>query len=182
MSNDKINFVYDAARQGYSTTIFKPITGTPTAASNALRLNAAKIVAYADIYKADVTLTVNVPAVPTSGDVRSFGLQQVNDTSKAVFLFTGAVFSCNCYDSLSNTTKNVVVPWVAGWEGAATDYKIKWTGFSCEFFINGLSVAFINDLSVPKQSLSVFANNGNSDNMDITSIQVQNAQGYIAVT
>lgn len=180
MANDRISFNYDPSRQGYDTTLFKTVSGSPTATGSAIRLNAAEIIGYGDIYKSDVTFTLNIPAVPTAGDDRVFGLKQINNGSSALFVIADDVFSCTCIDtSGSGSTTSTVVPWVSGWEATNTEYQIKWTGFSCQFLVNGLQVAFINDTSIPKVSLSMSVENGNADNMDITSIQVQNTQGYI---
>ena len=64
MSNERINFYYDPARQGYDTALWKTITGAPTSTGTALRFNAAKAIGYADLFKADVTIAANIPVVP----------------------------------------------------------------------------------------------------------------------
>lgn len=64
MANERINFYYDPAREGYDTTLWKTVSGTPTVASSKIRLNAAKIIGYADIFKGEVTYKLNIPTVP----------------------------------------------------------------------------------------------------------------------
>jgi len=174
-TNSRVKYSYDPTRQGYDTTVFKTVTGTPTTSGGAIRLNTAKIIGYGDLYRADQTLTVKVPTAPTSGDSRTFGFYQINDTASAVFKITGAVFSCEC--TFNGVTKNEVVTWQSGWTNTYTDFRIVFSGFSADFYVNGYRVAFINDSSVPKVSLSTYVDNANSDNVDVLSIEVE-AQNY----
>lgn len=69
--DERINFYYDPARQGYDTTLWKTTTGTPTVASNKIRLNAAKILGYGDLYKAETTFKINVPSAPVDAKLIS---------------------------------------------------------------------------------------------------------------
>ncbi len=54
--DERINFYYDPSRQGYDTTLWKTVTGTPTVASNKIRLNTAEILGYGDLFKAETLL------------------------------------------------------------------------------------------------------------------------------
>lgn len=177
ISNQRISYNYDPTRQGYDTTLFKTVSGTPTISGGAIRLNAAKIIGYADLFKATQTLNLKVPAAPTAGDVRVFGFYQINAAATAVFKITDAVFSCEC--TYAGVTKNEVVTWQSAWTNTYTNFKIVWEGFAAGFYVNDYRVAFINDASVPKVSLSTYAYNANSDNMDILYIEMQDAQNYI---
>lgn len=69
--DERINFYYDPARQGYDTTLWKTVTGTPSVASNKIRLNTAKILGYGDLYKAETTFKINVPAAPVDATLVS---------------------------------------------------------------------------------------------------------------
>lgn len=66
MSNERISFYYDPARQGYDTSLWASITGTPTSTGTALRFNAAKAIGYADLFKAETTMAVIVPVTPVA--------------------------------------------------------------------------------------------------------------------
>lgn len=176
ITNSRVKFYYDPTRQGYDTNLFKTVSGSPTVSGGAIRLNAAKIIGYADLYRADQTMKVKVPAAPTSGDVRTFGFFQINANAYAVFKVVDAVFSCECV--FNGVTKNEVVTWQSVWTNTFTDFRIVFNGFSAEFYVGGYRVAFINDASVPKVALSTYAHNANADNMDINYIEVE-AQNYI---
>lgn len=176
ITNSRVKFYYDPTRQGYDTNLFKTVSGSPSVSGGAIRLNTAKIIGYADLYRADQTIKVKVPTAPTSGDVRSFGFFQINANAYAVFNITDDVFSCEC--SFGGVSKVETVTWQSAWTNTFTDFRIVFNGFSAEFYVNNVRVAFINDASVPKVALSTYAYNGNADNMDINYIEVE-AQNYI---
>jgi len=171
INNQQFSYNYDPTRQGYDTNVFKTVSGSPSISSGAIRLNAAKIIAYGDLLKATQSFNLKVPAVPTSGDVRVFGLSQINAAATAVFKITDAVFSCET--TFNGVTKNEVVTWQSGWTNTYTTFKIVWTGFAASFYVNGVRVAFINDSSVPKVSMSSYLYNGNADNMDMYYMTVE---------
>lgn len=176
ITNSRVIYNYDPTRQGYDTNLFKTVSGSPSVSGGAIRLNAAKIIGYGDLYRAKQTLSLKVPTAPTTGDSRTFGLYQINAGASAVFKIVDDVFSCEC--TFNGVTKNEVVSWQSGWTNTFTQFKVVFNGFSAEFYVNGYKVAFINDSSVPKVSLNTYAHNANSDNMDISHIQVE-AQNYI---
>lgn len=171
INNQQFSYNYDPTRQGYDTNVFKTVSGSPSISSGAIRLNAAKIIAYGDLLKATQSFNLKVPTAPTSGDVRVFGLSQINAGATAVFKITDAVFSCET--TFDGVTKNEVVTWQSNWTNTYTTFKIVWTGFSASFYVNGVRVAFINDSSVPKVSMSSYLYNGNSDNMDLYYMTVE---------
>lgn len=81
--NDRANFYYDPARQGYDTTLWKTITGTPTIASSKMRLNTAEILGYGDLFKAESTFKVNVPVAPVSATLVSGASVETNPVTWA---------------------------------------------------------------------------------------------------
>lgn len=303
MLNERVNFYYDPAREGYDTTLWKTVTGVPSVVSNKIRLNTAKIVGYADIFKGEVTYKLAVPAVPTNatlvsgnaatsnpvtwaavsdgefaitidgtarditgldfssvttmaevaaviqagirsvtgstetctwtvatsiftitsttsitvasavaagagtdisgvgatafldaetgrgtatqGSDREFGLEQLGGSSKLTFKIAGDTLTCEAlYEGVSSSTS---VDWDTAWTAVATDFTIKWTGFSAEFLIGGVQKVFLTDtdvlsvptVKIPKKALSQMISNASADNMDITIINVNNVQGYI---
>lgn len=66
MSNERISFYYDPARQGYDTALWKTITGAPASTGTALRFTSAKAIGYADLFKSDVTFAAIIPTVPNA--------------------------------------------------------------------------------------------------------------------
>lgn len=193
MSNERISFYYDPAREGYNTSLWKTVAGTPSSIGTALRFNESKAIGYADLFKAEVTFAVNVPVKPTAGDVRSWGLEQITDNAFIKFDITDTVFSCQCnYNGINS--KSVVVWDDANWTATKVEFTIKWTGFTVEFLINGVNVASTGgytglsgwsgisgrtDDSIPHTSLSLFIDNENFDNMDVSYVEANNVQGYI---
>jgi len=192
MSNERINFYYDAERQGYDELLWNTVTGTPGSTGTALRFNASKAIGYGDLFKTDVTFGVIVPTAPTAGDVRKWGLEQITIGASIFFQIIDDVFSCNC--TYNGVTSNTVVDWNTDWTATDTKFTIKWTGFTVEFLINGVHVASAggytgisgysgvsgrSDESIPKVALSTSIDNENSDDLDVSYIETQNTQGYI---
>jgi len=64
--NDRANFYYDPARQGYDTTLWKTITGAPVSTGTALRFNVAKAIGYGDLFKVETSMKVTVPVTPVA--------------------------------------------------------------------------------------------------------------------
>lgn len=60
------NFYYDPQRQGLNTNLWKFLTGTPTIASDKIRVSSAAMIHYGDIFRGFFNLVANVPATPTS--------------------------------------------------------------------------------------------------------------------
>ena len=188
----KTNFLFDPQRQGYDTNLWKTLSGVPAINTNKLRLNAASIVHYADLYGCDLTMTMNIPAAPIAGDSRRFGLSSVNLGAYIVFDITGAVFTIQAIDGLGNT-KTTTIDFLAAWAGSAIDYEIRWRGTYADFLINHVPVIDttdatnktyaanyrLNDIAIPKGPLSVYIRNTNADNLDITAVVGKNIQTFI---
>lgn len=192
MANDRMNFYYDPARQGYDTTLLKTIEGTPEINGGNIELNEAKFIGYADIFKGELHFDIVVPTVPTTGDYRQFGFEQLNEGASAVFVFDGEDFYVAT--SFQGEVTMIPVEWNPAWTNTATRFTVKWTGFSAEFLINGVQqfnastvpsaveampMTFINDVTVPKIPMSVSVSNETADNLLVISYQTMNVQGYI---
>ena len=182
------NFVYDPKRQGYDTSLWKSLAGTPAISSDKLRLNADEIVSYVDMYGCDLTMRITIPAVPTAGDVRRFGLASVGFGAYIVFDITDDVFTIYANDGKGNT-KSEIVAFDAAWAADDIDFEIRWRGTYADFLIRGVHVLTpanvdgatyrITDIAIPKGPLSIYFKNSNSDNMDISSINAKNIQTLI---
>lgn len=181
MANQFINFYYDPQRQGYDTTLWKTIAGTPSISSNKLRLNAATIIHYGDILRGEFVFNVTIPAVPTSGDSRQIGLAQLNKGSYAYFDVTGAVFSAKVSTGTSSTS--TAITWQAAWTNVATKYTIRWEGGLIKFFVGGALQATMSNTGTTTyltgDPMSLYVSNSNSDNMDITDINAKQIQSYV---
>jgi hypothetical protein len=185
MANDSINFYYDPTRQGLDTTLWKILSGTPSYAGGKITLNAAEMIGYADILKGEITLSVTIPTAPTA-DLRKWGLFQKANGAGVWFDILADVFSCNVKNQ-NGTTESAIVEWQTAWTAKA-EWTIKWTGFSAEFLVNGVQIAFLNGdtltekystSSVPTTPLSIYLRNDNSDNMDLSYVEALNVQGYV---
>jgi hypothetical protein len=178
MANDRINFYYDPIRQGLDTTLWKVLSGTPSAGATAITVNAASMIGYADIFKGEITMKLTIPVAPTAGDTRIWGLRQMAANCGLTFEIDGETFSCVA-DNIDGVSEEVEVTWNTAWTNQEVDWTIKWTGFSAEFLVNGVQIAFINAAGVPKVPLSIYLRNDNADDMDLAYIEAINVQGYV---
>ena len=188
MANQYLDFYYDCTRQGYDTTLLKTLGGTPTGTGGVITLNAASFIAYADVFKEDLTINLTIPTAPTARDDRKWGNAQLNNGAYAIFAIEGTVFKCLC--EYQGVLTEIVIPWNAAWTNVPVDFTIKWNGSSADFLINGvrpnganiggvLTETFINDASVPKVAMSTYVDNANADNMLVHYMEDQHIQGYI---
>lgn len=185
-------YVYDAAIKGLDANFWANITSAPTVSAGKLRFNAAKAASYILHEYGDVEFLLTVPAAPTSGDVRQFGLSGSSaKTFGAVYFdITGAVFSAKVYDNSGNS-KSVTITWNASWTNVATLYRIIWDTDRVQFQVGIVTagvvaytivatIAMPQDIgSVPYVALPILINNGNADNMDLTYVVVRNAAGIV---
>lgn len=172
------NTYYDPQRQGYDTALFKTLTGTPAVSSNKLRLNAAGILHYADITKGDITFAVNIPVEPTAGDSRQIGLKALNQDVYIYLDITDAVASLTVKSNEGTTS--TAFDWDdTNWSATEIEYRIKWEAGRAELWVNGNKMVTIANANVPSTPMSLYVNNGNSDNMDIGYINAMSVQYYI---
>lgn len=115
MANERLNFYYDPVRQGYDTTMLKTLSGTPSISGGAIRLNNAAFISYADIFKEDLTLRINIPTAPeasvtyntlaggsfVTGDI-------ITDTNTAVVI--GTVISDNGSVMILDVAEGTLTP------------------------------------------------------------------------
>lgn len=171
------SFYYDPQRQGYDTDLWKSITSAPTISSNKLRFNAATAIQYADCTKGIFEFKMTVPAAPTTGDVRQFGLMSLNRSMYAVFDITDDVFSVKTKDALGST-KSTTITWDSTWTNAAISFTIQWIGFDVVFKVNNRRMAR-HEEKTPTGPVSAYIKNGNSDNMDMTYLEGKNIEAYV---
>lgn len=182
------NFVYDPKRQGYDTNLFKTLVGTPSVSSDKVVLNAAEIIGYADMVWCDLTMRLIIPAVPTAGDSRKFGLASASLGAILAFEINDNVFTISAADGKGNT-KSSVITFDPALAAASADFTIRWRGSYADFLINGNPVLTpgdkegstyrISDIAVPNGPLSMYFLNGNSDDLKIVNIEGENIQSFI---
>lgn len=178
MSNH-YKFVYDALRQGYDTSLWKTLDGTPTVSSSQLRFSEATAISYGDITKGAVTFKGVVVDEPEASDDRRWGFAQAADITNTFigFRVSDVEFTVVC------GTQALEVEWVDAWTGTPTDFKVDWRAGTVDYSINGVVVATLsNDMTdgsekyVPVGPLSVYIDNQVSDNMDFGNIIVDTQQ------
>lgn len=186
------NFVYDPKRQGYDTSIWKTLTGAPAVAADKIVLNQDEIIGYGDLYECDLIMHLIIPAVPTAGDVRSFGLSSAGLGALLVFDITDDVFSIKSNDGHGGT-KSVTVDFAATWATAETCFEIRWRGDYADFIVDGVKVidatsasaasyrlgSILGATTIPKGPLSIYLKNTNNDDMKVVSIEARNIQTFI---
>lgn len=173
-----VNLYFDPARQGYDVSTWATLSGTPTInGSNLLEVNAATIIGTSDISRGELTMTVNVPFAPASGDVKEWGLYQLNNSAAATFRITGAVLTAYVCDADGNTQSTTITQ-VSSWFGAATKYTIAYGSGAAKFLINGQQVAIFQGVGVPSGPLSIYVKNSDADAMTVNHYQLLMADMY----
>lgn len=183
-------YIYDPIVRGYDTTtpFWKSISGTPTITSGLLSFNAAESASWLLHLYAEMEFLLNIPAQPTSGDVRRFGLQNPasDNLGAAYFDTTGTAFTANVIDG-NGTKKTTTITWDnTNWSAAAVVYRIRWEKDQVLFLIgtntNAMKIVASfasNVVSIPLGPLALHVKNGNSDAMLFTYIAAKRAAALI---
>lgn len=187
-------YIYDPIVKGYDTTFWKSVTGTPTISSNQIQYNAQASASYLLHIYTEMEFLVTIPAVPTSGDSRQFGLKNpaTNNLGAVYFDITGATFSGKIYDSAGNLY-TVPLTFTSGWAATATVFKIRWEPGQILFYAGTTAetIALLGSASVgatpgvgtkaiiPYGPLAAYINNSNSDNLLVGYMAVRRAASII---
>ena len=137
------NFYYDPQKEGYDTSVWQTISGTPAIASSKLVFNAASAISQVDIYSGEITMNINCPVAPVAAQDKRFGLAQLNYGAFVGFRMTGAKFYYECEGGGTPFTP-VEIAWNAAWTAAAVNFKIVWNNFNVELFIGTDKIATLN--------------------------------------
>lgn len=183
-------YVYDGVIKRVDTSFWKQTAGTTTMSSNKLLFNAAGMASYIQHEFADVEFALRIPAVPTSGDARHWGLRAPASLNfgAAYFDVTGAVFSCKVVDNVGNAY-STTVSWSSDWTNTETMFRIIW-GPDRVQFLAGVVTASVVDYTVlatfdlishgiPEIALPLRISNGNSDNVYLGYVAVRRAAGIV---
>lgn len=182
-------YIYDPIVRGYDTTtpFWKSISGTPTVTSGLLSFNAAESASWLLHLYAEMEFLLSIPAVPTSGDVRRFGLQNpASDNLGAAYYDTaGIAFTANVIDG-NGTKKTTAITWLSSWTATATVFRIRWEKDQVLFLIgtntNAMNIvaSFTSqNVSIPLGPLALHIKNGNSDAMLFTYLAAKRAAALI---
>lgn len=173
-NNIKSRFIYDPTIKAFDNLFFKKVSGTGTVTGGDIRLNSAIIASYSQYIYGEFEFLVNVPAVPTAGDLRYWGLRNTATLRGSLFFdISDDVFSFKTYDNDSNL-ESTTISWnqvSQTWNGNFTSFKIVWNEEDIKAYVNGILVAThkSGDHSLP---LALKLANSNSDNMDIDYIML----------
>lgn len=189
-------YVVDPQRDGFAG-IWATISGSPAVVSNQFNFNAGEGLIRNDILGAHVEFNMVVPAVPTSGDVRQWGLKNISlgNRSKIFFDITGIAFTVNTYDDNGLVTLSTSVTWQAAWTNVAVVFTIDWfedrVVFSATVVSTGAKIILathtVDGSTPPKkvvgfQPLNPFIKNGNSDNLNSNYIIVKARNSSLILT
>lgn len=179
ISRKNQSFLWTGKVSGYDTTIWKPITGTPTLSSDKIRINAAEITTFLALKNGDVEIGITVPTAPTAGDSRFFGIYSPTLSTKGKMLFS--VEDDECFvlahdDDGTEIFKEQIV-WDSDWTNAEARYRISWNANQILFSVNGTIVYQTNDTVVarliPSLPNNITIKNANSDNLDVSYLAIR---------
>ena len=176
MSNQYINFSYNPARDGFSTSTWRELYGTVSLVGGKLDFNKAAIIHFGDILRGDITYSLNIPA-PLNGVDTTFGLILYSKGSHAYFSITDQTLVAETSDGTNITS--VVIPWQTAWTGTDTEFRIKWEAGTVNFYIAGNLEASINDVSVSGDPMSLYIAADGVNSTILNYINVKTVQSFV---
>lgn len=179
------NVLYDPSRDGYDTSSWRTIFGSPNVQGGVLVLQEAATLHRSDCLRGDLTLNVNVPNSPVGGESRRFGFYSPNIGAYAWFAIEGETLYAQISDGGSNSSQETL-SWSDGvvetWEGSGIDFRIVWEAGLVTFYINGTRKTVLSGASVPRVPMAVYMLNGNTDYMTIPYVTIQSIQSLFVHT
>lgn len=166
-------FIYDILLRAYDSSFWKTLAGTPSIASNKIRLNADTCASYYQIIKGKIDIPVNVPNTPSGSEARKWGLLNAGDPTKGSMYFeiAATVFKAVSYDNDGNVQTTILT-----FADAASEkiYGIEWGDDYINFLKEGVVVA-THTTRVGSLAQAIYLHNAESDNLDFGSIKVKEA-------
>lgn len=176
-----VNLYFDPERDGYDVSTWATLSGTPQInGSNLLELNASSIIGLADFTRCQLEMTITVPHAPASGDVREWGLYQLNNSGAATFKITDDDLITYVCDSDGNTQSDVIEQETA-WFTTAAKFTIIYSSGAVKFLINGQQVAIYQGVGVPSGPMSIYVNNEYADSFTLEHYQLEMADVHFPV-
>ena len=177
-----MNFLYDPSRQGYDdTSIWKTLSGSPSVSNDAIVLNNASIIQYADLRSCNLLMRLELPSIASDEKERSFGFRSNAMDEEIVFSIINTDVYIRAKSSNSDPVELKVDIVSSDWFDQQADFEIRWRGPYADFLINGIKVLekYRINKSIPYGPLSVFLSNKNNDNMNIISISATDIKSFI---
>lgn len=181
--NEYYHFVYDPQLYGFNTAYWRELDGTASlSASNRIRVKSVAIASKHQYFRGDFIYKVNVPTAP-SGAYRRIGLLMPGvGTSKnaAYFEIVGGVLRAVTVSNTGLETTSTIT-WDDAWTGVAVEFRIHWQRSRVVFYVGGLKVAEFDDRNTlpGHMPLSVFIQNNENDNMDVSYAQISFAEKVV---
>lgn len=177
-ASPRTGFSYDPSLRGYDASFWKTISGTPSVASNAIRLTSAAIASYTQFKYGIVQFIVTVPTTPSAGEAKKIGLllPAAPTLASAYFEIAGSIFKVVSHDDLGNA-QSTTITWSA-YETVATTYEIEWEKSYVIFKINGVVVA-THQTRVGTMALPLYLINSDADNTDTTCVIIKETAQYV---
>ena len=168
-------FFFNPALDGFTDgDIFKTISGNPYISSGVLKLNAAEITSWQALKNPSIEFSLTIPAVPTVGDVRAWGIKNpnVSNDGRAEFDITDDEFSAKVYDRDGTEVDSKTIVWDSDWTASEARYAIIASDRYLVFKINGDIVAKFEDVhditpdhDMNKMPMPLHIINENSDDL-----------------
>lgn len=177
-SIDRISFYYDPQRQGYDTTLWRTLYGSPVISGGALVFNVAAAYHFGDCKRGDFVFGVTVPSAPAAGHFRQWGVYSYSLGAYLLFDVTNDVFSVKTSDGLGNTNSTAVT-WQSAWTATETEFRVKWEAGRAVFYVGGVEQAVISDDSISGRSMSLYISNTTEDGLKFHYIDASAIQSYI---
>lgn len=174
------NFLYDPSRQGYDSSVWKTIFGTPGVSSDVLILQQAATIHLGDCMKGDFAFIMNIANSPVGGESRRFGLYSPNLSAYAWFSIEGEQLLGQISDGTNSS--EVAITWESAWSGANTEFKIHWDVGMVRFYIGGALKGTLSSNAIPKTPLAIYLSNANSDLMTIAAVNAVGVHTFMMHT
>jgi len=174
------SLTYDPSVLGLDDSFFKTISGTPSVASNKIRLNSAVITSYWTLASGVLRMNIDVPVAPTAGHSREFGFKIPATGEGAFFRVNGTTFEAVTAKP-DGTETTTTITWDAGWTNVNTTYQIVIGRTDITFSVGGTVKATHVKASdnFPESATHITFNNGVADNMDIEAFTIIEGEGVL---
>lgn len=149
----------------FSTTIWTAFTGTPTYSSGVIVVNQDFMGTKNTFERPQMLIDILIPAVPTEGDVRQWGLAgSASNSPQFIFDITDDVFSAVVIDNTGEELSRTTIPWDSDWTNAQIIWGITVFEREVHFLAEGaLLCKYIG--AIQKDPVAVIVKNENADDM-----------------
>ena len=157
-------YVYDALVKGFDNSFWATVSGSPSFSSPSVLVNNAAIATYVQPNLGIFNFNLKIPTVPTSGDVRSWGVKNPSTSDEILFVIEDDAFIARVSGQDDIVLDSALV------STDAQDFQITWNPESIGFSVDGVGVAAFEALvTVP---MSVYIENQNADDIEMQSVSL----------